>query len=290
VTFYIRNAAVQVYCAADCNLCDNWKKYHPAGLVSSQKLLLHLARDFFYSFHCRLNSLNKMSDTLRLLSVTFDTELQPWELPWFRGAVAQKVGLEHEWFHNHNNETGGYHQRYPLIQYKLDTWRGHMRPMLLCMQQGVEEAHHFFSQPNWSLRIGREERPLRIARLHVDQLRLSLPERPHVYRIHKWKAFNPDNYEAWRSLRGLSEQFAFLERLLATHIIAFAEGVGWRVPERFELRITDLLKREWLDYKGVRVLAFTLDFEANVSLPEFVGLGKGASVGYGVVRRQRAME
>lgn len=231
-----------------------------------------------------------MSDTLRLLSVTFDTELQPWELPWFRGAVAQKVGLEHEWFHNHDNETGGYHQRYPLIQYKLDTWRGHMRPMLLCLQHGVEEAHRFFAQPDWSLRIGREERPLRIARLLTREEPLGPSEETRVYRIHKWKAFNPENYEVWRGLHGIAEQFAFLERLLATHIIAFAEGVDWRAEPRFELKITELLKREWLDFKGVRMLAFTLDFQVRLQLPEFIGLGKGVSMGYGVLRRQLAVE
>ncbi len=231
-----------------------------------------------------------MNAGLRLLSVTFDTQLDPWELPRFRGAVARKVGLEHEWYHNHNAETDGYHQRYPLIQYKLDTHKGQQRPMLLCLQQGVEEAHHFFSQPDWSLRIGVHEHPLRIARLHVDQLALEVSPQPYTYRIHKWKAFNPENYEHWQSLRGIAEQFAFLERLLTAHIIAFAEGVGWQIPERFELKIVELLKKEWLSYKDLKVLAFTMDFQVNVTLPEFVGLGKGAGVGFGVVRRQRVIE
>ncbi|MEO6760193.1 MAG: CRISPR-associated endonuclease Cas6 [Saprospiraceae bacterium] len=227
-----------------------------------------------------------MNPALRVLSVTFDTQLDPWELPRFRGAVARKVGLEHEWYHNHNAETDGYHQRYPLIQYKLDTHKGQQRPMLLCLQQGVEEAHHFFSQPDWSLRIGANEHPLRIARLHVDQLALEVSTRPFTYRIHKWKAFNPENYERWQTLRGIAEQFAFLERLLSAHIIAFAEGVGWQIPERFELKIVDLLKREKISNKGIRSEVFTLDIELNLVLPDFIGLGKGVSVGFGVLRRQ----
>jgi Cas6b N-terminal domain len=83
---------------------------------------------------------------LRILQVAFDTEIQPYELPYFRGAVARKVGIEHEWFHNHDNTNGGTHNRYPLIQYKLDTHKGQMRPMLLCLDEAIEEAHHFFSQ------------------------------------------------------------------------------------------------------------------------------------------------
>lgn len=224
---------------------------------------------------------------LRILSVSFDAHIQPWELPRFRGAVARKVGLEHEWYHNHNNETGGYHQRYPLIQYKLDTHNGQIRPMLLCLDQGIEEAHHFFSQANWDLRIGEQEHEMRIAQLHVNQHTLHVWEHPMHYRIHKWKAFNTENYAHYNSLKGIAEQFAFLERLLATHIIAFASGVGWNAEPRFEVKITDMLKKEWIEHKGIKMLAFTMEFEANVSLPDFIGLGKGAALGFGVVRRQK---
>jgi Cas6b C-terminal domain/Cas6b N-terminal domain len=223
---------------------------------------------------------------LRILSVTFDTHLDPWELPRFRGAIAHKVGLEHEWFHNHDNETGGYHQRYPLIQYKLNPQGGINRPMLLCLEHGVEEAQRFFSQPDWGLRIGEKDHEMRIARLNVEQHRLAVLEKAVPYRIHKWKAFNPENFDVFRPMVSIAEQCAFLERLLATHIIAFAGGVGWEVPERFQVRITDLIKREWVDQKGIKVLAFTLDFQCNVALPSFIGLGKGASIGYGVLRRQ----
>jgi len=48
--------------------------------------------------------------TLRVLTVHFDTPIEPWELPAFRRAVARKGGWEHQHFHN-NNETGGLHYR-----------------------------------------------------------------------------------------------------------------------------------------------------------------------------------
>jgi hypothetical protein len=228
-----------------------------------------------------------MTSILRLLNVSFDTHLQPWELPQFRGAVARKVGLEHEWFHNHNNETGGYHHRYPLIQYKLDTQKDKMRPMLLCLDRGIEEAHHFFSQPDWGLRIGEHDHAMRIAQLDVRQHNLQMVERPLPYRIHKWKPFNTENFMHWRSLRGVAEQFDFLERLMTAHIIAFASGVGWQIPGHFEVKITNLLKKEEISQQGIRSQAFTLEFDTQLSLPDYVGLGKQVSFGFGVLRRQR---
>ncbi len=224
---------------------------------------------------------------LRILSVSFDAHVPPWQLPQFRGAMAHKVGLEHDWFHNHDNENGGYHQRYPLIQYKIDRRGEQMCPMLLCLQHGIEEAHHFFSRPDWSLRIGDRDLPMRIARLDVSQHPLRVTEAPLRYRLHRWKPFNPENYQHYRSLSGIAEQFAFLESLLGSHILAFASGVDWQIDGHFQLKITDLLKSEWMEYKGLKVMGFTIDFETNLTLPAGIGLGKAVSMGYGRLQRQR---
>lgn len=255
---------------------------------------------------------------LRLLSVSFDTNIKPWELAKFRGAVARKVGIEHEWFHNHDNSgqfdsgqlaVGGeefdsstmgslqsgaakprYHHRYPLIQYKIDTNGDQMRPMLLCLDDCIEEAHHFFSQSDWSLRIGDRTHEMRIARLHVDQINLNVWEQPLPYRLHKWRALNSDNFKEWQQLDGIVERIGFLEKILAAHILSFARGVEWELDKRFEVKITKLLKEEWVSYKGIKVMAFTIEFKANISMPDFIGLGQGSGEGFGTVRRQASSQ
>ena len=231
---------------------------------------------------------------LRTLAVTFDHALNPWELPRFRGAIAGKVGLEHDWFHNHNNETGGLHHRYPLIQYKVCPHNGGFRPMLLCLDQGIEEAHHLFSQPDWNIELKKPEgavcqTALRIARLHVDQTTLNVWEHPLAYRLHNWQALNTDHYRTYRNLDGIAERFSFLQDILASHILSFARGVGWTLPRRFDVKITRLLDEKFVEYKGVKVLGFSLEFKTDVSLPEWIGLGKGAGVGFGVLRRPLKM-
>ena len=224
---------------------------------------------------------------LRILNVAFDTHIQPYELSAFRGAVARKVGWEHEWFHNHDNTNGGFHNRYPLIQYKLDTHQGLMRPMLLCLEEGIEEAHELFSQADWSVNIKGTAHDLRIAKIDVNQYTLNVWEQSFSYRVHKWQAFNEDRYRDWQVMDGIVDQYRFLEDKLATQIESFGKGVGWTPETPIKVKITTSFKTEWLDYKHVKVLAFSFDFKANVSLPDFIGLGKGASRGLGVVRRTR---
>ena len=225
---------------------------------------------------------------LRLLSVSFDTEIQPYELPAFRGALAAKVGLEHDWFHNHDNENGGTYNRYPLIQYKLDTYKGQMRPMLLCLDDAIEEAHHFFSKPDWAVDIRQTRHDLRIAHLNVHQYTLNTWQRPFTYRIHKWQAMNTENYKKYQTLTGVVERTSFLENLLRHQIQSFAKGVAWDLSEDFTIKLLSMPREEWLQYKHrQKTLVFTLDFECNLSLPDFIGLGKGASRGLGVVRIMR---
>ena len=224
---------------------------------------------------------------LRILQVSFDTEIQPYQLAAFRGAVAHKVGLEHSWFHNHDNENGGTFNRYPLIQYKLDTHKGQMRPMLLCLEEGIEEAHHLFSQPEWSLNIKGQQHDLRIANLHVNQYTLNTWDTQFRYRLHKWQPFNVERYKDYQQIEGIAAQYTFLEDRLRNQIASFAEGVGWHTDQAITATITHLGKTEWVTYKNLKVLTFTLDFKTNVSLPDFVGLGKGVSRGFGVVRRVR---
>ena len=137
---------------------------------------------------------------LRILAVSFDTNIQPYQLPAFRGAIAAKVGLQHDWFHNHDNENGGTHNRYPLIQYKLDTHQGQMRPMLLCLDNAIEEAHHFFSQSDWTIDIRQDTHNLKIAKLNVHQYTLNTWQRPFTYRLHKWQAMNAENYQKYQIL------------------------------------------------------------------------------------------
>ncbi len=221
-----------------------------------------------------------MHEKLRVLSVTFDTHIEPWELRHLRAAIALKAGIEHEMFHNHNNETGGYHYRQPLIQYKHDKGR----PMLLCLNEGIEEAYHFFSQPDWNVIVNGRHVPIRIARLDVRQYNLTVEDKMRYYHIRNWIALNEDNYAAYNRLTGMVERLYMLEKILQNQIVAFLQQMGY-VPERtVEVKLLNKKDERWVSYKGVRVLAFSLEFTANVFLPDYVGLGKGCSSGWGVVR------
>lgn len=220
---------------------------------------------------------------LRILSVTFDTPIDPWELRAFRGAVAAKAGYQHEYFHNHDNDSGGFHYRLPLIQYKQD----HGRPMLVCLNEGIEELHHFFSQPDWTLDLNGRNAPVRIHKLDVKQFQLGVREKPYRYHIRQWIGLNEDNYGTYSRLTGIVERLFLLEKVLQNQVVNLLKQLDCFPEEPVSVKLLQLKDERWVSFKGVKVLAFSMEFETNVLLPDYVGLGKGCSSGWGVVKGLR---
>lgn len=222
---------------------------------------------------------------LRLLSVRFDAHIESWELPQFRGAIINKVGLEHDWFHNHNNsgddDAPKQFYRYPLVQYKCF----YNNPVILFLDKGVDEAQHFFSQEQWEVSIAARSLDLNIKKLDIKEFSLrTSSEKPYLYRIHHWLALNNDNYRVYQELNSQLERLLFLQGILRSNILNMAKGLGWEVEEEISVDIQEWLQPRFLSFKGMKMQGFNFTFTSNAFIPDLTGLGRGASVGFGVIR------
>lgn len=218
---------------------------------------------------------------LRFLTVAFDTRLEAWKIPDLRGAIAAEAGPQRALFHP--RESGGDPYRYPLIQYKND--RG--QPLLFILDAGVEALRQFFSRPGWTLSLRGETAPVRIARLDVRQHAFQVcPERVFAYHLRNWLPLNPDNFGTYQRLPGLVERRFLLQTILRNQLVGLLRDLDGQTPgAEVKAFIKEIKSDAWVSYKGVKVLAFSLIFESNVSLPDLMGLGKGCSTGWGVVKK-----
>jgi len=220
---------------------------------------------------------------LRMLSVTFTEEIAPDEIECFRGAIAEKAGLQHERYHNHNNApdaSSGFHYRYSLIQYQLHR----RRPRILFLDDAIEDAQHFFTQPDWNLTLNDRAYPTAIADLKATQCTVGItPGKFHTYRLYRWLALNEDNYARYRSTEPLRDKIILLERILSGHLLAFFTGIGFQLPQRFQLDITQLNRIHNGSYRGIKAQLFDLEFRTELLLPYGVGVGKGVGLGMGRV-------
>jgi hypothetical protein len=221
-------------------------------------------------------------NTIRMVIVTFINKIEPWEIGHFRGGIIAKVGIEHDWFHNHNNNINNqpkFHYRYPLIQYRY--FQGH--PQLICIEQGVEEVQQLFAKPDWEIRIGKRIEKLGIKDLQVKSIDVAITEKPYNYQLQHWLPFNPKNYEYYQSLEYEVDRLQCLEKILIGHILAFADGINWQITEQLQVRIKRIVKHKFVSYKDAKMMAFNLDFTVNARLPFEAALGQGVSLGFGLL-------
>lgn len=222
-----------------------------------------------------MNALHKTP----ILVIRFANEITPTELPFFRGAIISKVPAELTLFHNHT-ETG-LRYRYPLIQYK----RIQGNAAIVCIGEGTEAIGKFFSSADFALQIGNRHAHFEIDSVQAHQWLLQPWEGSFRYTIHHWLPFNSENYATYNQLEGVVEKTQMLERLLIGNILSLCTGLGIHLTKEVQCKIVNILSESVYQYKGVLMQGFTVEFSTNISLHNFIGLGKGVSLGFGIVKQ-----
>lgn len=222
-----------------------------------------------------------MDNTVKTLIIRFVNELRLSELECFRGAVVAAAEGGNILFHNH---LGGEKLRYayPLIQYK----RIHGKAAIVCVGEGTEAIGEFFASCRFDVRLGERTVALEVESVQARRTLVQVWDDEFAYRIRRWLPLNGENYERYRRTESIAEKYALLERLLTGNILSMAKGLGIRFERQVVCRITAIDDPRIVRYKGARLMSFDAEFKSNVSIPDFVGLGKGVSLGCGTVVRR----
>jgi hypothetical protein len=223
--------------------------------------------------------------TLHLTYFVFNLTIPFRELRFLRAAVSEKAGLERDIFHNHVNlpwdeEPDKLHNRYPLIQYTLTDDKFTLLGIGL---DARSELQAFASRFDGSFELKKKTYHVDEADFVEREFTLQVSPQRYTYQLQSWIAFNAKNFEKWQNTPLLKDRVAMLENLIVAHIIGFAKGVQWQIPDTIHVDILDMDAPELTDYRKVKFLTFTLRFQANVILPVGIGLGKSVSEGFGRV-------
>ncbi len=215
---------------------------------------------------------------IKLLTVNFDLELEFNDIHRFRSAIIETTRRKNDLFHNHSEKGSIY--RYPLIQYKrLDG-----KAALLCIEEGIEGIQDFFTVTDWKLDTGNGQKSIKVESLKVKQHRIGVWKKHFRYSLTRWLPLNQENYRKYHQLEDLGQKITLLEKILLANILSFLQGINLYVAEKIETKITEILLQRLEHYKGQEMQAFNIKFTTNISLPDYIGLGKGSSSGFGVVK------
>lgn len=214
---------------------------------------------------------------IKILTVSFENSISPQEIPYFRGAIIQISGIENDIFHNHKDN--GFIYTYPLIQYK----RKKGKPMLLCLDKGVENIHHFFSNHQEGIMLGNRKYDLIVDELNMSSATVSVSDTSFQYSLKDWLPLNQKNHKLYFSLNSEIEKLEFLEKIIIGNLLSFAKGIGWLLTEIIKVRVHKINTVKKVTIKNHPMLAFDSTFSCNLKLPNYIGIGKNVSLGYGLI-------
>jgi hypothetical protein len=215
---------------------------------------------------------------VKTLLLVFENDFEGLPMSVFRAAIIERVGRSHDVFHNHT-EDGRSVYRYPLIQYK----KIRNRYGIVCLAEGVDEVHWLFHKDLLQINILGKSVKLQLEEIHLYPQELKLSSHLHKYQIFRWQGLNELNYQVFRNTHSLVDRTKMLERILIGNILSFAKGVEWIIEAQIEVQIHEIQLIRPNQFKDIQVCAFDLQFSTNLILPNWIGLGKGVSKGFGTI-------
>lgn len=193
-----------------------------------------------------------------------------------RGYIASRF-KEYPILHHHLEEVG-YLYTYPRVQYKILEGT----PVILGIEEGGEVLKKI-SGDITELKLGKSV--YKVESIQMTQLNAEFgPCREnHQYRfLTPWLALNPSNYDKYISITDWKEKKEFLNSILVGNILSMCKSLDYVVTRK--LYVHSRLDEENVEYKGIPLIGFTGEFRVNFKIPDFFGLGKGVSQGFGVVK------
>ena len=97
-------------------------------------------------------------------------------------------------------------------------------------------------------------------------------------------ALNEKNYEKYQCLGTQAKKIEQLEKILIGNIISMSKSLGYTVPAPIEANIIKIRETR-TSLKGTPMIGFLGTFSVNFEIPDYWGIGKSVSRGFGTVKR-----
>ena len=198
----------------------------------------------------------------------------------FRGFIGN-LFKNHDLIHNHDLKTGKPIYRYPLIQFKLID----KTPAIIAI---TDRAVSIFSEIFMKLdKIIIENTVISVfeKELKIEEVEFGYSDEMFMYEfVSPWIGLNQSNFKKYND-GGRDEKNEILKRVMTGNILSMAKYLDCWLSKDQKIKINIKLKEIKVNLKGKSMTAFNGIFKTNFCLPDYLGLGKSVSRGFGAVRR-----
>jgi hypothetical protein len=193
-----------------------------------------------------------------------------------RGFFATKFN-EYTELHQHNADKFIY--RYPVVQYKMIK----NVPTVIGINEGAEVLKQIFDEYD-EIRLGENTYQIVERGIALKDEEFGISDKIHSYEFATpWLALNQENYRKFYSLKGKAERDEFVRKILIGNLISMSKSLNYDVPGQIKGDVRVRFRKERL--KDINVMAFTGGFLVNFQIPDYLGIGKSVSRGFGAVKQ-----
>lgn len=217
---------------------------------------------------------------IKTFKLKFSTPISFNEIPYLRGAIIKITGNKEILFHNHDLGNK-FKYDYPLIQYK----RINGNAAIIFIERGTDKIINFLKNNTNYADIGNRKTTLEIEKVEANDTIVQIWESEFTYSIRKYLPLNKMNYEKYTQTDDIIEKYQLIENILIGNILSFAKGMGIYFNNKIKVTIIQVDEPKVYKFKNIKMKGFDIRFKSNVSLPDYIGLGKGVSIGFGMIKR-----
>lgn len=196
-----------------------------------------------------------------------------------RGAVSN-LYPEEQLLHQHY-EGGRIDYHYPLVQYKIINSE--------CLIVGFKNGAKLVANlglATKTLLLGHKSYTILSTESVLCQISIKTTESGQSYSfLTPWLALNQKNYEKYQMMATWAKRKKLLEGILVGNIISMSKSLGYTVPGPIEAKI-ERMREVRTSLKGTAMIGFLGTFSVNFEIPDYWGIGKSVSRGFGTVVRQ----
>jgi len=195
-----------------------------------------------------------------------------------RGAISC-LNKDDVLFHQHANDKNLIYN-YPFIQYKIVEGDG--------IIVGLDKGAVAIAKTNLlkkHLYLGNMEYIIEQQTMSFLVPCIGIYSGNRIYKfLHPWLALNEKNYEKYQRLGTEKKKRELLENILVGNILSMSKSLGYTVPAPIEANIINVQEIS-TKLKGTPMLGFLGTFSVNFKIPDYWGIGKSVSRGFGTIRK-----
>ncbi|MFA6364445.1 CRISPR-associated endonuclease Cas6 [Methanoregula sp.] len=214
---------------------------------------------------------------LHTLTLTFDTSRPVHgSAPELREYFARKFA-EYTELHRQEDET--FIHRYPVVQSKIIK----DFPTVIGINEGAVFLKELADESR-EIQVGPDTYRIAEHDISIRDEEFGLSDTSHSYEFATpWLALTQENYKRFYKLTGKPARDEFVQKILVDTILSLSKSLDYDVTAPVTCDTNLHFQKDRL--KGVSVMTFTGKFQVNFLIPDYLGIGKSVSLGYGAVRR-----